>query len=246
MDLLVVNPNTTESVSRRLQEHVSSIVAGEAHVRTVTATFGASYISDELSFAIAAHAALDVVAAHIAVNGVADALLLGCFGDPGIEALRQLTGRPVVGLAEAAMREAASFGQFAIVTGGAAWKPMLERLARALGWRDALRAVHVVEASGAQLAADPEAAVELLRGVCREASVGVEAVILGGAGLSGMAMKIAPAIDVPLIDSVSAGARALVLAARQARLPAAELLPAITTVEWQGLSVPLLRRLRLR
>ena len=104
----------------------------------------------------------------------------------------------------------------------------------------------VVEASGAQLAADPEAAVELLRGVCREASVGVDAVILGGAGLAGMAAKIGPSMDVPLIDSVSAGALALLSAARQSEQPSAQLPTAVTTVEWQGLSAPLLQRLRLR
>lgn len=244
MDLLVVNPNTTESVSRLLLAHVGAIVGDEAHLRGVTATFGARYISDELSFAIAAHAALDAVAVDIAAHGVADAVLLGCFGDPGIDAMRQLTGRPVIGLAEAAMHEAASLGRFSIVTGGAAWEPMLERLARGLGWQDALRAVHVVEASGAQLAADPERAVALLRGVCRRASEGVDAVILGGAGLAGMTAQIAPGIDVPLIDSASAGARALVLAARRAGAATASPSGPITTLEWLGLSAPLLRRLR--
>ncbi|MEO8524363.1 MAG: aspartate/glutamate racemase family protein [Caldimonas sp.] len=244
MELLVVNPNTTESVTRRLHEHVSAIVGDEATVRSATATFGARYISDELSFAIGAHAALDAVAGDIAEHGVAEALLLGCFGDPGIDALRQLTGRPVVGLAEAAMCEAASYGRFAIVTGGAAWKPMLERLARALGWREALHAVHVVEATGAQLASDPKAAVDLLRGECLRASEGVDAVILGGAGLAGMAAKIESAMDVRLIDSVSAGARALVTAARRAGPATATGSRPITTVEWQGLSLPLLQRLR--
>jgi Asp/Glu/hydantoin racemase len=223
---------------------VTSAIGTDARVRTVTASFGASYISDELSFTIAAHAALDAVANDCELHGPPDALLLGCFGDPGIDALREMTGRPVVGLAEAAMREAASFGRFAIVTGGAAWKPMLERLARTLGWHEALHAVHVVEASGAQLAADPEAAVELLRGVCRDASVGVEAVILGGAGLAGMAAQIAPALNVPLIDSVTAGAHALVLAARLAASPRVRAPAAGAPIEWLGLSAPLLKMLR--
>ncbi len=244
MQLLVVNPNTTESVTRRLQDHVSAIVGDEATVRSVTATFGGRYISDELSFAVAAHAALDAVASDIAEHGESDALLLGCFGDPGFDALRQLTGRPMVGLAEAAMREAASYGRFAIVTGGAAWKPMLGRLARALGWREALHAAHVIEASGAQLASDPKAAVALLRDVCIQTSADVDAVILGGAGLAGMAAKIESAMDVPLIDSVSAGARAPVQAARKAGPATAPDPRPITTVEWQGLSAPLLQRLR--
>ena len=241
--LLVVNPNTSGSVSARLHEHVAAIVGVEAAVRVATASFGASYISDEAGFAIAAHAGLDAVASDAELHGAADAVLLGCFGDPGIEALRQLTGRPVVGLAEAAMRQAASFGRFAIVTGGAAWQPMLERLARGLGWGPALTRVVVVAASGAELAADPEAAVVLLRDVCRDSAVGADAVILGGAGLAGMAARIAPTLDVPLVDSVSAGALALLAASRSETAASIERQGASSANQWRGLSAPLLRRL---
>jgi allantoin racemase len=243
LQLLVVNPNTSPSVSARLHEHVVAIAGAAAQVRVATASFGANYISDETSFAIAAHAGLDAVAADCEQRGPADAVLLGCFGDPGIEALRDLTGRPVVGLAEASMRQAASFGRFAIVTGGAAWRPMLERITRALGWGDALTRVVVASASGAQLAADPEAAIALLRGVCRDAAAGADAVILGGAGLAGMAARIAPALDVPLVDSVSAGALALVAAARSGASTLRDPVNPAAKIEWRGLSAPLLRRL---
>ncbi len=244
MKFLVVNPNTSAAVSRRLQQHVVAILAGlaaAAEVRTATATFGASYIADAASFAIAAHAALDAAASDCALHGEPDAILLGCFGDPGIEALREAIGRPVVGLAEAALREAASHGRFAIVTGGVAWRPMLERLARSLGWGERLVGVHAFEATGAQLAADPDAAIESLRSACRVASAGADAVVLGGAGLAGMAARIASSLDVPLIDSVTAGALAL-LRAGQATSTA----PARSTeksIEWRGLSAPLLRLL---
>jgi allantoin racemase len=241
--LLVVNPNTSASVSARLLAHVAGLAGADTRVRVATASFGASYVSDETSFAVAAHAALDAVAADLEAHGDVDALLLGCFGDPGIEALRDLTRRPVVGLAEASMREAASFGRFAIVTGGAAWKPMLERIARALGWRDALTQVAVVPASGLQLAADPEAALTLLGNVCREAAIGTDAVILGGAGLAGMAARIAPSLDVPLIDSVTAGTQALLAAARAGSMPAGNTSHGGSAVEWRGLSGSLSRRL---
>jgi allantoin racemase len=241
VQLLVVNPNTSASVSARLLHHVGAVVGNEASVRVATAAFGASYISDELGFAIAAHAGLDAAACDHEAHGDADALLLGCFGDPGIEALRELTGRPVVGLAEASMRQAAGFGRFAIVTGGAAWRPMLERIARSLGWGEHLLRVEVLPASGAQLAADPDRAVVELRDACRRAAVGADAVILGGAGLAGLASRIASAIDVPLVDSVTAGSVALVEAARSARPSSGS--AAAAAVEWRGLSASLLHRL---
>ena len=241
MRLLVVNPNTSASVSELLRAHVQTVVGPDVALQVATARFGASYIADEISFAIAAHAALDAYAAHCEEHGELDAVLLGCFGDPGVMALRELSGRPVVGLAEAAMREAAGRGRFAIVTGGAAWKPMLERLARTLGFSEALAGVHVVAPTGAQLAAAPAMALSLLGTACREAGRDADTVILGGAGLAGMAARLQPGLDVPLIDSVTAGARA----ALHTMNPVAEAKPnARSSADWQGLSDALLRRLR--
>lgn len=209
MRLLIVNPNTSALVSERLQQRAAQVLAARADatahtVRTTTSTLGASYIASEIAYAIAAHAALDTWARDAAAGGAPDALLVGCFGDPGVTALREASGLPVVGLAEAAMRQAARHGRFAIVTGGAAWVPMLERLARALQLDDALTGIHAVAPSGATLAADPAGALVLLAEACREAARGADAVILGGAGLAGYAEPLAPRVPVPLVDSVDA------------------------------------------
>ena len=207
--LLVINPNTSETVSLLLQTHVQAAVGSHVHVRTVTARFGAPYIADEASYAVAGHAALDAWAAALAGDDPPpDAVLIGCFGDPGLMALRESSPAPVTGLAEAAFIEAARHGRYAIVTGGERWGPMLQRLAQALGQSQQLAGIHTVVPTGAQLAADPIAAQRLLAQACRDAAhqMGVQAVILGGAGLAGMAAKVQAQVPVPVIDSVIAGA----------------------------------------
>jgi Asp/Glu/hydantoin racemase len=123
-------------------------------------------------------------------------------------ALRESSPVPVTGLAEAAFIEAARHGRFAIVTGGERWAPMLQRLAQSLDHATALAGIHTVAPTGAQLAADPVAARQLLTQACLDAvrQLGVQTVILGGAGLAGMAAGIQPNVNVPIIDSVVAGA----------------------------------------
>jgi Asp/Glu/hydantoin racemase len=208
--LLVINPNTTAAVTELLRQHVAVVAGPAVTVATATARFGAAYIASETSYAVAGHAALDAYAAHVAAEGEPDAVLLGCFGDPGVAALRELSGRPVIGLAEAAMQQAAALGRYAIVTGGAAWGPMLQRLALGLGLADALHGIHTVAPSGAQLAADPGRALTLLRDACQRAmGDGVRSVILGGAGLAGMAARLQADLPLPLIDSVVAGTQVL-------------------------------------
>ena len=230
MRLLILNPNTSAAVTTKLLGHAQAHlvsrsadgqtsgqrgrpVSAPVTLTTATARLGASYIASEASYAIAAHAALDAWAQFSSAGGQADAVLLGCFGDPGVAALREVTGLPVIGLAEAALRQAARHGRVAIVTGGVAWVPMLQRLARNLGLGQALVAVHAVAPSGAELAANPAAALGLLADACRSAAQGADALILGGAGLAGLAAPLAAtlaaqaagALGLPLIDSTSAG-----------------------------------------
>ena len=130
-------------VSALLQRHVQGAAGSHVAVRTATARFGAPYIACEASYAVAAHAVLDVWAHEIAQPQTApDAVLIGCFGDPGLMALRESIPVPVTGLAEASFIEAARHGRFAIVTGGERWGPMLQRLAQALGHAHALAGIH--------------------------------------------------------------------------------------------------------
>jgi phosphohistidine swiveling domain-containing protein len=105
----------------------------------------------------------------------------------------------------------------AIVTGGVRWQPMLERLAHMLGYGAALAGIHTVTPSGAQLAQDPVAARILLTQACQQAmqTCDAQAIILGGAGLAGMAAAIQAQVAVPVIDSVLAGTRQAVLLAGQ-------------------------------
>jgi allantoin racemase len=102
---------------------------------------------------------------------------------------------------------ASAHGRFSIVTGGERWKPMLERLVHTLGFADHLAGIHTVAPSGAELAANPAAAQTLLAQACADSAqrFGADSVILGGAGLAGMAAHVQARVPVPVIDSVQAG-----------------------------------------
>jgi Asp/Glu/hydantoin racemase len=216
--VLAINPNTTAAVTALVERNLR-VTAPSIEWRMATGRFGARYIVSEAAFAIATHAAIDAWAAHAED---CDAVLLACFGDPGLFALRELSTVPVVGLAEASMQEAAANAKsFSIVTGGLRWKPMLERLAQSLGFAPALASVRTSDLTGADAATDPDRVVAALAAACREArdEDGAGAVILGGAGFAGLASQVSAAAGLPVIDSVAAGARAAERLARGAPLP---------------------------
>lgn len=202
--LLVLNPNTTAAVTERLRERAVAAAPATGVVQASTAGFGAPYISDEVAVAVAGHAVLEAYAGHVRQHGRPDAVMIGCFGDPGLLAMRALAEEPVHGLAEADMAQAASRGRYAIVTGGERWPPMLRRLASSLGLDGALAGIVAVQATGGELAADPEAAHRLLLGACQDAVARYRpaVLVLGGAALTTMHARLAAALSVPLLDSV--------------------------------------------
>ncbi|MBU1359543.1 MAG: aspartate/glutamate racemase family protein [Gammaproteobacteria bacterium] len=238
LNLLVINPNTSPLVSTLLQTHVQKELGDAFDVQAVTARFGAPYIACEASYAVGQHAVLDAWAAAHAHGARPDVVLIGCFGDPGLLALRDGCNVPVGGLAEASILAAARLGRFAIVTGGERWAPMLRRIVPALAPEaaGALAGIHTLVPTGAELATDPDLARTLLAEACREAAARfqVDALILGGAGLAGIAADIADQVSVPLIDSVQAGARWAMDALQQRRTLGPS--PPGFGVAWQNLS----------
>jgi allantoin racemase len=230
---LLINPNTNPLTTKRLQEVLQPQVPPGVQLLVQTARFGAPYIACEASHAVAAHACLDIWTTHRGTpEQPLDGVLIGCFGDPGLFALREVSGCPVTGLAEASFIRAAALGPFAIVTGGERWKPMLQRLANSLGYGAQLRHIETVAPTGAALQADPDMAIQCLSQACQNAAQqGVASIILGGAGLAGYARLLQAHCPLPLIDSAQAGWEVLL----EQQAPAAPTGHDGFCVQWQGM-----------
>lgn len=207
MKLLLINPNTSPAITAVVADAARNVAAPGTEIVAANGRFGARYIVTRAASAVAAHATLDAYAEH---GRDADAIVLACFGDPGLLGLKELAHQPVIGMAEASCALAATLGQkFAIVTGGTRWGPMLEEFVASIGLAGKLAAVKTVAPSGADIARDPERSLALLADACNAAvrDNGADSVILGGAGLAGLAARIAHRVPVPLVDSVAAAVK---------------------------------------
>jgi allantoin racemase len=212
MRILLINPNTSSEITDLVLGHARRLVPAGVTLVGATGAFGARYIASRAAAVVAGHAALDCYARH---GSSCDAVLLACFGDPGLDGLRELAEVPVVGLAEAACTEAARIGPFAIVTGGERWAPMLTEFVGSRGLADRLVGVETVAPTGADIARDPDGSLGVLGEACATAAAaGAAAIILGGAGLAGLAARLRPRVPVPVICSVESGLAAAIAAAR--------------------------------
>lgn len=214
MRILLINPNTTAEVTALMEHVLAPHLPAGVTLMPVTGRFGARYIASRTAAAIAGHAAIEAYAEH---GQDCDAVYLACFGDPGLLALKELARVPVIGMAEASCLAAAALTErFSIVTGGERWGPMLGEFVATLGLGDRLAGIETVAPTGAEIARDPDGAIDLLAQACRLAATrdGAGAVILGGAGLAGLAARIQPHLDIPVICSVEAGMQAVLAALR--------------------------------
>jgi len=93
MKILMINPNTSEHVTNRLQRVAQQAVNGMATICTFTADTGPAIISSRSENAIALSEMLRLAAEHQAGHEV---LMLGVSIDTGLLALREMLDIPVV------------------------------------------------------------------------------------------------------------------------------------------------------
>ncbi|MEU3269698.1 aspartate/glutamate racemase family protein [Saccharomonospora sp. NPDC006951] len=144
-----------------------------------------------------------------AEDGGTDATILGCFGDPGLDGLREIARKPVVGPAASAMALAATLGhRFSIVTVAEGVRPLLRRIAWETGLLDALDEVRSVDLSVLAINTDKEAAFASLRDECAKliAETDTDTLVLGcmSMGFLGAAERLTAELGVPVVNPIRA------------------------------------------
>ncbi|WP_129530100.1 aspartate/glutamate racemase family protein [Achromobacter agilis] len=214
--LLVVNGNTTSELTASLAGQARTFLGDAAHIHAVTAEFGPAYIASRAEAAIAAHAVLDIVERETAQASVPfDACLLACFGEPGIGAVRERLGVPVVGMAEASIMSAMQRGdRYAIVTVGRRWPGMLREQIRQLGVESRCAGILALPGNALDyVSRSPESALQVSLALDAAVEQGADVVIVAGAALAGYLPSLPRLPDVPIIDSYRAAlAQVLALA----------------------------------
>lgn len=200
----VINPNTTRAMTSTIEVCARAVAAEGVQVTGVTSEFGPSSIESHYDEAMSVPGLLAAIQRGEAEE--VDGYVIACFGDPGLDAARELATGPVIGIAEAAMQTASHLGRgFSIVTTLARTIGRAEELADRYGMSRFCRGYHACEIPVLDLETDPMA-VKLVTEACREAVErdGSDAVVLGCAGMADMCRHISEEIGVPVVDGVTA------------------------------------------
>jgi allantoin racemase len=207
MKLLVVNPNTTASMTAKIGAAARSVAGTGTQIEAVNPAMGPVSIEGFYDEALCLPGLLTEVAAG--EKRGAHAVIVACFDDPGIDAARAMVGVPVIGICEAAMRMASLLGhRFTIVTTQAVSLPAMDGLIRRYGMADRGRA----RAAGVPVLAleDPlSGAVTKVRAEIRAAIAEdqAECILLGCAGMADLARDLTEEMGLPVIDGVAAAVK---------------------------------------
>src|SRR5690606_26793295 len=107
MRLLIVNPNTSDSVSALIKKEAQRVASPHVELQVVSAALGVGYSETRAEAAVGADATL---IALDDLHGLYDPAVVAAFGDPGLLAARALLDVPVTGMTESALMTAAMLG----------------------------------------------------------------------------------------------------------------------------------------
>lgn len=202
--LLVINCNTSASITRVIDAAARAAAGPVTEVVTLTPDWGVASAEGYLDGHLSSVAMLDTVRRY---DDPFDAVVLAGFGEPGREAFRELLDVPVVDITDAAAQLALMLApRFGVVTS----------LPRAIVQiKDSLHAAgvaaHCVGVRAADLPVLKVGKLEigpaspLVVQARRLLESGAEALVLGCAGLAGMDSALSEYLGVPVIDPVAAG-----------------------------------------
>ena len=218
--ILVVNPNTSEDMTAAI-DRVGQIAAGNsARVVTLHSQHGPHTIEGALDAALGVAGMLEVVAAY---PPPFDAVVVACFGDPGVEALRMLVRVPVIGIAAASFTQAAFISQrFAIVTPAVGTPERYAAVTAAMGITRQFLGTYQTQLSVADFeSADPTVIDTLAFHAQQAVKDGAECLLFGCAGIADQIREIAERVGVLCIPSVAAGVSQAIACVRHRHVPLA-------------------------
>ena len=203
MRILVINPNSNQAVTDAMAQALRPLaISGGPAIECVTLVDGPFGIESQADV----EAVILPLRKQVCEQHGADAFVIACYSDPGLQLCREATDKPVFGIQESGVLTALSQGdRFGVIALSDA------SINRHLGY---LRQMGVMERLANERAADlsveqsasGEGTFDRLCDVGRELRDrdGAQTIILGCAGMAAHRAALSAYLEIPVIDPVQA------------------------------------------
>jgi allantoin racemase len=204
MRILVVNVNTTQSMTDTIASTARGAAAPGTEIVGLTPRFGAVSVEGNYESYLAAVAVMETVRSYAEPY---DAVVQAGYGEHGREGLQEIVAVPVVDITEAAASTAQFLGhRYSVVTTLDRAVPLIEDRLRLAGLLQRCASVRASGLAVLELESDPERAVEA---IAEQAELAVredhaEVICLGCGGMAGLTEAVAARTGAPIVDGVAA------------------------------------------
>ncbi|MBD1851238.1 aspartate/glutamate racemase family protein [Leptolyngbya sp. FACHB-711] len=207
MRIKVINGNTFEPMTRGIDESAQAVRSPQTEIITTQPKAGPESIEGYYDEYLAIPGILEEV---ILSGDEIDAFVIACWGDPGVEAARELTTKPVVGIAEASMYVANMVAaRWGVVTTMHRALDMIEKTIHRAGFSHRCVSIRTTGLSVIETETARQATIAALETAGRLAITEdkAEALCLGCAGMSGLDKALEERLEIPIIDAVAAAVK---------------------------------------
>ncbi len=202
--ILVLNPNTSGTVTARIASAVRAVARSAKDITVAQIAHGPEVLESYYDEALAAPHVLQAI--EDANRDGYDAIIIAAFCDPALEAAREVSSVPVFFLEETTLAVALMLGnRFGILTEQPHKVSVKRQHVRKHGLESRLASVRPLNMGVIEIATDPDHAtrvgVEIGRRMVEED--GAEVIIIGCAGLAGFAQDFERELGVPVLDPMT-------------------------------------------
>jgi Asp/Glu/hydantoin racemase len=204
MRILVINPNSTEAVTRGIDQAVEPLrMTGGPALDCVTLKEGPPGIETQQHVDSVVQPLLNLVRAK---DGEYAAFVIACYSDPGLHSVREATKKPVLGISECGILTALTLGhRFGVIAILEKSIPRHLRYVGALGVTERLAGELAVGIPVVELSNEEKTFRRMVEvGKALRERHGADVVVMGCAGMARYRKPLQDEIGIPVVEPTQA------------------------------------------
>ena len=200
--ICIINPNTTKAMTHKIDLTAKKFASADTEIVSVEPSVGPESIEGFYDEAFCIPGLVEEIEKH----SDADSYIIACFDDTGLEVIRSITEKPVIGIGEAAYHIATMVaGNFTVITTlSRSIRPLTHNLKKYGLFENCVK-VTAIEVPVLDLEnISKENLDKLNKGIQdTKENDNAEAIILGCAGMADLAKNLETKHKLPVIEGVS-------------------------------------------
>ena len=203
--ICIINPNTTKAMTQKIDLTAKKFANADTEIVSVEPNVGPESIEGFYDEAFCIPGLVEEIEKH----SDADSYIIACFDDTGLEVIRSITEKPVIGIGEATYHVATMIaGNFTVITTlSRSIRPLTHNLKKYGLFENCVK-VTAIEVPVLDLENISSENLDKLNKVIQDTmeNDNAEAIILGCAGMADLASNLEIKHKLPVIEGISSAA----------------------------------------